>query len=311
MSQGKLAKIQQSVINKKFWPLGWDKIVVSGIFLVCLGLLAYKAYSSWETLLKFEWKIRYVWFVPLSLLFIAQTLTVVWGWWSILGRLTHHVPFRKHVKVYCYTVLARRIPAGLLWMIAGRAYWYRQLDIPVSISTVASFLELGLVILAGLPIGALQMGVVASLQPRYVLVIFGLTVAIAAVLIQPCCLNQIWRFLKRRKLGIILSYQDSLRWTWIYILVWLLSGTGLYIVVNLFYALPVQSIPEIIGVWTLASLVSYFTLLTPSGLGVKELSLTFLLGFYLPEPLPLVVALAARILWTVYEIIAGLVSLVL
>ncbi len=305
MLQGKLAGIWQRVANNKFLT----RAIPIGILLVCLGLLAYRVYLDWETLLEFEWDIRYAWFAPSVLLFLAQTLVVVWGWRSILSRLASPVPFWKHVKIYCYTVLVRRIPAGLLWQVTGRAYWYRQLDIPASTSAVASFLELGIVVLVGVPIGVLQIGAVALLEPRYVLLASGLAVAVVAVLIQPNLLNRICHVFRREKLQANLSYRDSLGWVGIYTLVWLLSGAGLYVVANLFYDLPLRTLPAIIGVWTLASLVSYLTLLTPSGFGIKELSLTFLLGFYLPAPLPLIVALAARILWTVYEIIAGLASM--
>ena len=311
MLQSQLARIRRYFLDSKFWSPGWKRVVPTGILLTCIGLLAYKVYASWETLLEYEWTIRYGWLVPSLLLFLAQTLAVVWGWRSLLNRLAPPVPFWTHVKIYCYTTLARRIPVGLLWQTAGRVYWYRQLGVPTSASAVASLLELGLVILAGLPIGALQVGTIVSLQPGYVLLASGLTMVVAAVLVQPKLLNRIRRAFNREELQASFSYQDSLRWMGIYVLVWLLSGAGLYVVVNLFFDLPLRVLPEIVGVWTLASLVSYLTLLAPSGFGVKELSLTFLLGFYLPEPLPLIVALATRVLWTAYEIIAGLASLAL
>lgn len=304
MSQDKLVSIKQL----KFRLSSWTKVVSIGILLICLGLLAYKLYLDWETLLAFEWKIRYMWLVPSLFLFLAQTLIVVWGWRSILNRLAPPVSFWKHVKIYCYTTLMRRIPAGLLLQVTGRVYWYRQLDIPASASAMASFLELWLVILAGLPIGALQIGAITLLGSRYILLALGLAVAISIILIQSYLLNWMCSIFKREELQINLSHRDSLRWIGIYVLVWLLSGAGLYVTVNLFYDLSIRVLPEIIGVWTIASLVSYFTLFTPSGFGIKELSLTFLLGFYLPEPLPLIIALALRILWTMYEIIAGLVS---
>jgi hypothetical protein len=152
---------------------------------------------------------------------------------------------------------------------------------------------------------------VTPLEEKYTPTVTGLALIIVAVLAQPNFLNQISRLFKHKNLEINLSYYDSLKWLSIYALVWLLSGIGLYIVINLFHHLSLQVLPEIIGVWTLASLVSYLTLLTPSGFGVKEVSLTFLLGAYLPEPLPLVVAISIRVIWTVYEIIAGLISLAL
>jgi hypothetical protein len=310
MPQGKLARIQQCISSKRE-ALDWKKTVLTGLLLICVVWLAYRAYSHWETLQEFKWQIRYGWIVPSIVLFLVQTLVVVWGWRSILSRLAPQVPFRKHIKVYCSTLIARRVPAGILWTVAGRAYLYNQLDIPISTPAVASFLEQVLVVLAGLPVVALQIMNVTTLEDKYTPVVSGLALIIVAVLAQPSLLNQISRLFKHKNLEINLSYYDSLKWLSIYALGWLLSGIGLYIVINLFHHLSLQVLPEIIGVWTLASLVSYLTLLTPSGFGVKEVSLTFLLGAYLPEPLPLVVAISIRVIWTVYEIIAGLISLAL
>jgi ABC-type thiamin/hydroxymethylpyrimidine transport system permease subunit len=309
MSQGQLARIRQHIANNEFRTLGWKKVAPTGMLLACMGLLAWKAYSSWEALQEFEWEIRCAWLVPSISLYLIQTLAVVWVWRSLWNHLAPPVPFRKHLKIYCYTKLLWRIPAGLLWQAAGRVYWYHQLDIPIASPTLASFLELELAILTGLPFAAAQVGAITVFEPGYAALISGLVVVVVAVLLQPNLLDWILRVFKQNSLQIDLPRWDALGWVATYALVWLLSGASLYVTVNLFYDLPLQALPEIIGVWTLASLVSYLTLLTPGGFGVKELSLTFLLGFYLPEPLPLVVALAIRVLWTVYEIVAGLAAM--
>jgi hypothetical protein len=70
-------------------------------------------------------------------------------------------------------------------------------------------------------------------------------------------------------------------------------------------------LPATIGVWVLSSLISYLTLLSPSGLGIKELSLTLLLGLFLADPFPLLIALAMRLIWTVYDVLFGLGALLL
>ena len=103
----------------------------------------------------------------------------------------------------------------------------------------------------------------------------------------------------------------SLSWAALYTLVWLVSGIGLFAITVLFTDLPLASLPTTIGIWVLSSEISYLTLLSPSGLGVKELSLAVLLGLLLPDPLPLVVALGIRVIWTVYDILVGALSLLL
>ena len=50
--------------------------------------------------------------------------------------------------------------------------------------------------------------------------------------------------------------------------------------------------------------VGLLAFLTPGGLGVREGALALLLSPFLPVPLPTVVALLARVWWTVAELIS-------
>jgi len=252
----------------------------------------------------YEWDLNYIWLLPSFLLFVAQNVITVLGWRSILIRFSKSIAFKQHVKIYSWTSLVQRIPAGILWTVAGRTYWYQKLDVPASTAATASFLEIAMAIFVGIPIGLLQLATLFSLSWIVYLLI---SIVFLFLLSSLFLLPNIWRWFdqicKWDILQITPSRRRSLTWIGIYGLVWLLSGMILYLVIRLFYDLPVNKAPQIIGIWTLASLMAYVTALAPSGLGVKELSLTYLLKFYLPEPLPLVVALVTRLLWTGYEII--------
>lgn len=288
-------------------------IALSALVLVlCLALFGYKVYDSWALLRAYEWKIAYIWLLPAFLLFAVQNMITVWVWRSILAQFAPLIAFRQHVKIYAWTTLARRIPAGILWMVAGRTYWYQQLDVPSFAAAAASFLEMVMVVLVGIPIGVLQLaGLFAAPWIGYGLFFLTALLILGVFVMQPDVWTWLSRVFKRDVLHIHLSRRRSLLWLGKYGLVWLLSGATLYVVIRLFYALPARQLPQIVGVWTLASLVAYVTSLTPSGFGVKELSLTYLLGFYLPEPLPLVVALVTRLLWTGYEFLFALLAVII
>ena len=289
----------------------WRSLLSAAVLALSVGLLGYKLHQSWSDLAAYEWHLDYVYLLPSYAFFWGQLLMAIGGWWSIVGVLAHRLPYRRHLRIYGYTNLMRRLPAGLLWTTAGRAYAYRDQEISVRTSTVGSSLEFYLVILTALPLCGLSAWNLDLVSPT-----LGLVLAIAAVLIEllalhPAVLTWLLGLARQELPRTKLTYSLTLSWATAYTCVWGISGAGLFAVARLFGDIPIASLPAIVGAWTLANLVSYVTLLSPSGFGLKEVSLAFLLGRLLPDPLPLLTALGIRLLWTAFDLSVGLVALML
>jgi hypothetical protein len=285
---------------------------MSGIvLLLSVGFLGWKAYQSWDALRAYPWQIRYSRLVPSFGLYVLQTLIVVLAWQSIMNCLTERMPLQQHARIYGVTHLLQRIPAGMLWVMAGRAYAYRDLQLPVRTAAFGSLLEQWLVISTGLPLAALAapaLGLLSQSQ-GWALALAGC--ALNLVALHPRAIDRMLNRLGQQSCPAELTYRTTLTWALIYVAIWLVSGSGLFAMVQLFTDLGIAQLPATIGVWVLSSLISYVTLLSPSGLGVKELSLTVLLGLFLADPLPLLIALAMRLIWTLYDVLFGLVALLL
>jgi hypothetical protein len=283
----------------------WRRLLAIPVLVLSLGYLGYKVWTSWDALANYRWQIRYVYLVPSFALFVVQLVVATWGWQSIMNRLARPAPFRSHIKVYGYTNLMRRIPAGVVWMIAGRAYGYRDQNIAARASVLGSVIELIVIVLTGLPLAALAGWSIGLLSPTAGIGIASAILALSLVVLHPAVLRQVCRWVRHELPPTGLGYRHTLTWALIYLLIWLISGAGLFIVAALFTDLAWTSLPTIIGIWIISNLISYLMLLSPSGLGVKETSLAFLLGFALPDPLPLLIALAIRVIWTVYDLLVG------
>jgi len=289
----------------------WRRIISASILVFSIGFLGYKAFTSWDALKAYDWQIRYARLLPSFGLFVFQLLVITWGWRSIMDSLAGPLPFRHHIKVYGYTNLMRRVPAGVFWMIAGRAYAYKDQNISLRTSAVGSLLEFFFVVLTGLPLCAVAGWKLGFLSPVPAIALATATLALELVAIHPTVLSRLLKLARYGPLQAELTYSNTLCWAFIYTSIWLISGTGLFVIALLFIDLSVMSLPTTIGVWVLSSLVSYLTLFSPSGLGIKELSLTLLLSHLLPDPLPLLIALAIRVIWTVYDILIGVTVLML
>jgi uncharacterized membrane protein YbhN (UPF0104 family) len=304
MSKGFFVTARSHIVDR----FSWRRLASAIILILSVSFLVYKTYMSWDALKTYDWQIQYQYLIPSFLLFLCQIVIISWGWQSIMNSLTQPLPFREHLKIYTYTNLMRRIPAGALWLLAGRMYAYRGQRVSARTSALASFLEFVLVILTGLPLAALAGSGLELLSPRAGILLAAIALVLEIGLIHPTVLGRLFRLVRHETLPAELTWRNTLMWALIYTLIWLISGTGLFLIICMFTEIPVAALPVTIGVWVLSSLIAYLTLLSPSGLGVKELSLTFLLGIYLPDPLPLVIALATRLIWTVYDIMVGVVA---
>ena len=307
MLKSRLAATRAHISKNASW-----KRVLSAIVLTCsLGFLGFKVYRSWDALKAYDWRIRYVRFIPSFGLFLLQLVVITWGWQSIMHSLARPLPFRNHIRIYAYTNLMRRIPAGMLWVVVGRASGYKEQNVSVRTSALVSLLEFFLVVLTGLPLCALAGWGLGLLSSSAGLGLAAATLAMELGVIHPAVLCWLLKLARHEAPQTALTYRNTLSWAFIYTLIWLISGTGLFVIGLLFTDLPITSLPATIGVWVLSSLVSHLTLLSPSGLGVKELSLTFLLSLLLPDPLPLLIALGMRVIWTVYDVLVGTVVMAL
>ena len=83
----------------------------------------------------------------------------------------------------------------------------------------------------------------------------------------------------------------------------------LYAAINSLYVLPFTLLPTFIGAWVLSWLITTLVFVTSAGLGLKDLTLGLLLGYIMPSPLAIVVALLMRVCLIVFEIVWGIVAL--
>jgi hypothetical protein len=160
-------------------------------------------------------------------------------------------------------------------------------------------------IVTALPLTALALAEL-DLLPGYMgLPLALVALAVEVALLHPALLTRLVK-LVRQELGVSkLRYRDTLNWAALYTLMWLVSSVGFYLIICLFTPLPLARLPYAAGVWVLSTLIAQLTMFSPSGLGVKEMSLTVMLEPLLPPPLPLVVAVATRLILTVYDLLIG------
>jgi hypothetical protein len=267
------------------------RVGIVGIFVLFVGLTVYK---NWTELQAYDWQadLRYILYAGLG--YPLAYFPTIWCWHWIIGRVSGFSDARINTHIFSLTSLGRYVP-GAIWHIAGRAYWYQEQNIPGSQVVIGSVWEATVFVTSGLLmytlVGWRQMGLVSL-------------VILLLVVLLPVALDRLLA-LTWRRLG--LSPLPSMRPLDILTLYGLLgiawAGGGLLLwwVTNAIYPLEASAIPSVIGIWGLTGAIGIIAGFLVGGLGIREFTLSALLGQLIPMPVAIVVALAFRLVLTASE----------
>lgn len=279
------------------------RVIAVALSAVAMLGLAAIVYDNWGTLRVFDWQIR---FGPLLLTYPVYSLALalaILGWGGILRALGSSGSWGEHVRVYCVSNLARRLP-GVLWYVVGRVVLYDPAKTSQGAISFGSALELVLTALAGLLVSAAAWprALGSVIHPLWVLT----AVVCCLVVLHPRVLTGIWRWLGRGSPDGGLQkphYAQMLAWLLLYAAVWVAGGVVLFGLIATLYPAPLSWLPATIGAWSLSGMIAVVTAVLPVGFGLRELTLGLLLAGFMPEGLAIVVAILTRLLLTVYELL--------
>ena len=140
--QGSIKSLLQK--NKRF------QLLLSGsvIFLTTL-ILGIIIYREREIIFSYDWELHLLPAVLSLILFsVALVLAgVLWGW--INRELGSNINYSTHIQYYVSSNLAKRIP-GTLWYVGRRAQLYYTDGIDMKFTSIASGVELTLIIISGI-----------------------------------------------------------------------------------------------------------------------------------------------------------------
>ena len=260
----------------------------------------------YPTLLTYHWKLQVL---PMILGFPIYTLDLllaVLGWSIIMRQLGNQFAFREHIRIFCMTRVAGRIP-GAPWHVVGRVALYKQLGVNGRVTGVASGLEMILIIVSGIITSAL-IGFSLPENMRHYLVWMGLVLVIGLGLMHPAVVRKVLQWLGHTQESVHLGYQEMLLLLGVYILTWGVGGCVLYMIILALYPLPWTLLPGVIGAWALSGAVASLLSLSPTSFGIKEIALSLLLSLFIPTALAVVIAILIRLYLTAAEFAWAIVA---
>ncbi len=226
-------------------------------------------------------------------------------WRLLLAGMGSPLPYRVAARILFVGQLGKYLP-GAVWPVVAQMELGRDHGVPRRRSVTVFVLLMLFTFTTGLlvAVGMLPLAADALVQQfRWAF----LLVPVLLVLLHPRVLNPLLDLLLRLTrspaLDVPLTWQVSLRAVATGATQWLIYGFHIWLLGVQLGADPVALLPLAIGGFALAWCIGYLGVITPAGLGVREVALVAVLSPLLSQADAIVLALASRVLITLADLI--------
>ena len=279
------------------------KVIFMILVVFFLGKYFVSNYEDIKALdIQLDWKI----FVLSMLLYFVYKLTLSCLWHYITYLNGANIRLRDAVVAYLYSILGKYIP-GKVFMLAARIPPYDEKGVPMRKVTICFLLENVCTLLGAAFLFLISLFFFPNdILSDYKYVTIGLVIAFF-ICINPKIINFFLRIvgkvMKKDDMEIPMSYLDMIKVVLLFILNWIIVGTGVYMLVVSIYPVPASELLFVGGVYGLAAIIGILAIFTPSGLGVREGIIAIGLALVMPEEYVVIVSLISRLWATIAELI--------
>ncbi|XOU94206.1 MAG: lysylphosphatidylglycerol synthase domain-containing protein [Candidatus Kerfeldbacteria bacterium] len=231
-------------------------------------------------------------------------------WHLLLKQSNNTLKFSASFITYFKSVITRYLPGGI-WVYFARTYLTGKLGFKKTQIIFLILIESLFVVATG------SISILLFQPPSDIYIIIAilsiiLTITGFVFIFSPSFFIKIYKTFYNKILSIIpLNRQTIAKATSLYFILWILSGLFLYIIINAFTPLGVDNIPSLIGIYAISWVVGFVVFFMPSGIGVRDVFLIILLSTIVSVPIATLVALIARIVFLIGEIICFFISLII
>ena len=285
-------------------------IVVIAIF-VFLGKMVW---DNWGQVKDASFALRAIPFILSTLIFAFSYFIQIGAWYLITLKLKIALSPSETLKIWFCSQLGKYLP-GKIWLFLSRFHFYESKGQSKKVISVAMYLEVvtmivaaGLIFLAALILFKEMQSIYSGKTFWWIVLAFML----AFVCLHPRILERIlnWTLVrfKREPVSLSMSYLDILFVLFVCIVSWVIGGIGFYLFVDSVYPVTPPYILFLTGALAISSTLGLIAIFAPSGLGVREGALVYILSFMMATPVAVILSILTRIWITLIEI--GLIGMV-
>lgn len=252
-----------------------------------------------------------VWSMLFSAVFVFLGMgAAVRAWQHALGALEYPIPAFDAARCYLVGQLGKYLP-GSVWAFVLQAELVRRAGVSRAAAFTAVLVTVGLSTTSALVVGLLGLPALFDVSTAAAVAVIVL-VPIALVCAYPPVLTRLvniaLKLLRRSQLRVPLAARKialSLGWC---AASWVLYGVHLWILASSSAGFHIGGLVQAIGALALGMCAGVLVVVVPSGIGVREAVVVAALSPYMDAGVALGLALASRLIFTLCEVIAGVIA---
>lgn len=313
----------RQLLAEKRVRFNWKMWLQQGLLLLALGFVLVLLWTRWSELSSYQWQLNPGWLALSMLTMVAAWLLEVAVWRALVQMLgAGDLRYLAALRIWFLTLLVRYVPGNVWQPLSVALHGNRQgLRAEAMVASVAIYQAVS--VLAALPIAAIYLlqhqitgAPFADSQMTIGVLLASLLLPLLLLLANPTWLTRLcnWglRLIKRPPLTMFLTRKGLLGCIGATVISWLLWGCAFAALVP--GVLAIESLPQtnfpllpgLIYAYPLAHAAGMASLLTPTGIGVREGVFTFLATPILGSSAALVAVLAMRLWTTLAELLMAL-----
>ncbi|MGZ3524211.1 MAG: hypothetical protein ACXU9L_05415 [Thermodesulfobacteriota bacterium] len=284
------------------------RILQWAIVVAIFFFLGKMVWDHWNQVKDTPFTLRAFPFILSTLIFALSYFIQIGAWYLITLRLKIALSPSETLGIWFYSQLGKYLP-GKIWLLLSRFYFYeskgkskKNILVALYLETVSMIGAAAVIFLAVL-IFHRELGFFYS-WTRYgwliLLSLLGLAFLHPRVL--QSVLNWVLMKWKREPISLSISYLQILLVLFVCILSWMVGGIGFYFFTASVYPVSLQYLLFLTGALAASSMLGLMAIFAPSGLGVREGALVYLLSFLMATPIAVIISVLTRIWMTLIEI---------
>lgn len=293
---------------KRYSKVIWQVVRWAGLALL-LGFVGLYFGRQWDQIRQVELNVKWAVLVASQAVLTFGLGLLPLGGWLVLNDLGVRLPPVTVWHIFYLSNLAKYLP-GSIWALPSRALLYNRQGLTRTRSGVVVFWEVLLMVVSAALVSLLAYRLlVLYVPPELVLAGVALLALLLVVVMLPPTRRWLGSRLARFDAG--LSTGGLVRALAVYMLSWGVMGVAFAgMIASVAPQFDAGWTVELVGLFTGSWLVGFLAIFAPGGIGVRDFLLVLGVSVLLNDPLPAVVAVIARLMWTLAEVAGlGLVQL--
>jgi len=237
--------------------------------------------------------------------FFIMAIGFVWQvylWRRIVSQYGIKIPFIKGWNYYLKAAIVRYIP-GNIWGLAAKAYMMTKVGLNKAEAVFVMIFESAMMVTSGLFIYFISVSFLDSS------LVINIILAVLAVLMGTFVFYPPWyiRFLRIFRRDIVIRTLQPTKVIALiigYFIYWIICGLSFILLLKSIGDFSWSSLHIAVGVFAISWVIGFMSLITPSGIGVREVSMIYFLGKVMTTAVTAVATVLARIVFTGGELLS-------